>query len=121
MTNRLTEGDQDSVVLEPVAPRQHLAERNLSSVGRFGFHQAPSIGNAMHMSIDADSWLRERLGHDQVGGLAADTLEGHQQIDLIGHQSVKLVDQVAADSTNHPRLGAIETDRIDEALESPGR
>src|ERR1700687_1947834 len=78
MTNRLPEGDQDSVVLEPVAPRQHLAERNLGSIRRFGFHQAPSIGNAMDMSIDADSRLRESLGHDQVGGFAADTLEGHQ-------------------------------------------
>src|ERR1700687_3267218 len=117
MANRLSEGDQDSVVLEPVAPRQHFAERNLGSVRRFGFHQAPSIGNAMHVSIDADSRLRESLGHDQVGGLAAYTLEGQQQVVLIGHQSVKLVDQVAADSTNHPRLGAIESDRIDKALE----
>src|ERR1700675_2820087 len=103
MANRLPEGDQDSVVLEPVAPGQNFAERKLGAVGRFGFHQAPSIGNAMHMSIDADSRLRESLGHDEIGGFAADAFKGHEQIDLIGHESMKLVDQVAADATNQPR------------------
>jgi len=121
MANRLPEGDQDSVVLEPVTRWQHFAQRNLGFVGSFGFHQAPSIGNAMDVSIDADSRLRVGLGHDQVGGFAADTLERHEQIDLVGHESVKLLDQVAADSTNHTRLGAIETDWIDQTLESPGR
>ena len=73
MANRLAECDQDSVVLEPVAARQNFAKRDFGAVGGFGFDQTPSIGNAMHMSIDADSRFGERLGHDQVGGFAADT------------------------------------------------
>src|SRR5713226_7308690 len=116
VANRLAERDENSVVLDPVTRWQHFAQRNLGFVGSFGFHQAPSIGNAMDVSIDADSRLRVGLGHDQVGGFAADTLEGHELFDLIGHASVKLVDQVAGYSANHARLGAIEADWIDEAL-----
>jgi hypothetical protein len=43
MANRLAERDENSVVLDPVTRRQHFAQRNLGLVGRFGFHQPPSI------------------------------------------------------------------------------
>ena len=96
MTNRLAECDQDSVVLEPMPRGQHSAQRNLRLVGRLGAHQAPSIRNTMHMSIDADTRLRVRLGHDQVRGLAPDAFERQQRVDLVRHASVEFVDQVAA-------------------------
>ena len=118
MTNRLAECDQDSVVFNPMPRGQHGAQRDLRLVGSFRAHQAPSIRDAMHMSIDADTRLRVRLGHDQVRGLAPDAFERQEGVDLVRHASIEFLDQVAANSADDPGLGAIKADRKDEPLES---
>ena len=71
----------------------------------------------MHVGIDADAGLAKRLCHHQVCGFAPDAIEGKQVIYIVGHAPAELVDEVSANSANHAGLGAIEADRIDEALQ----
>jgi hypothetical protein len=70
----------------------------------------------MDMRIDANAGLAKRLRHNEVRGLAPDAIECQQVIDIVRHFAAELVDEVAADSANHARLGVIEPDRIDELL-----
>src|SRR5205823_5056694 len=71
----LPEGDEQAVVPDPVAAWQNGSQRGFCLLGRRGLHQAPSIRDPMHMRIDADAGLAERLGHDQVRGLAPDATQ----------------------------------------------
>ena len=67
----------------------------------------------MDVSVDADAGLAVGLGHDQVGGFTSHALERQQLLDGVGDAPAKFGQQVAANLPNHPRLGPIESNRID--------
>src|SRR5579871_1530545 len=117
MTDSLPEGDYQAVVFDPVASRQNLAQGGLGLVGGPGRDQSPSIGNPMHVRVNADPRLTKRFRHDEVRGLAPDTFEREEIVDFVWHATVEAFHQVAANFANATRLGAIKADRVDQLLD----
>ena len=73
----------------------------------------------MHVRVHADARLVEAHGDDEVGRLAANALEREQRIDVVRDAAAEALEQIAAEAEQHPRLRAIETDGIDQALDLP--
>src|ERR1700722_19809734 len=117
MTDRLPEGDYQAVVFYPVTPRQDLAQSGLGLVGSPGHDQPPSIGNPMHVRVNANPRLAKRFRYHEVRGLAPDALECDEIVDLIRHATIEAFQEVAANFANATRLGAIKADRVDQLLD----
>src|SRR5262245_12408756 len=82
--DRLAEGDEKIVVFQPVLRRQSASQRHFRLVRILGAHVTPSVRDAMNMRIDADARLLEALCQHEVCGLAADTFQLQQLVDVVG-------------------------------------
>src|ERR1022692_4046324 len=92
LANGLPESNQRRIVVYPMATRQNFAQRHFGFIRGLARDQAPSIRDSMHVGIDADSGFAERFGHHQVRGLAPDSIERKQLIDIIGNASAEFCD-----------------------------
>ncbi len=115
----LAEAHQQAVPVEPVATRQRAAQCHLGLCGCAGLDQPPQVADPMDVGVDADRGLGEPFDQHQVRGLAADPGQLDQLVDRIGDAPVVALDQDAARRLEVARLGAVEADREDEALEAP--
>ena len=70
----LAEAHEQIVVFDPVWLGKLRAERSFGLLRRLGLDVAPAIGNSMDVSVDADPRLVVAKGHDEIGGLAADSV-----------------------------------------------
>jgi hypothetical protein len=71
----LTEANQEIVVLDPVLLRKLLSQGKLGFFGGRGFNISPTVGNSMHVGIDAYAGFVIAQGYHEIGGLAPDALE----------------------------------------------
>src|SRR6266508_1203463 len=113
----LAEGDEQVVVADPVTSRQPRAQRHLGLLGRHGSHIAPAVRDPVDVDVHADAGLVIGLGHDQIGGLAPDALERQQVVDRVGHPAAEALEEIAGDLPDDTRLGAVETNGEDGALD----
>lgn len=79
--------------------------------------QAPAVRDPMDVGVYANPWFAERLGNDEVGGLAPDTLQRQQILNALRDPATEPFDQFVTDLVDHTCLGAIKADRINQALD----
>src|SRR6266545_7856140 len=95
MAKGLAHGDQQIIDLNPVTLRELGAQRHFSVLRSFGAHVTPAVRDTVDMGIDTDPEFLESLGDHQICGLAADSLQSKQLVDLVRHTTSVLLDQYA--------------------------
>ena len=68
----------------------------------------------MHVGVHADAGLAEAHRDDEVGGLAAHTVEREQLVDRVGDAAAEALEQIAADAEDDARFRAVP-----KVLETP--
>src|SRR5512144_79976 len=75
VADRLSEGDEQVVELDPVPPRQAASERGLRLLGIARADEAQAVRDPVHVRVDADPGQAEPEGDDQVRRLPPDAVE----------------------------------------------
>ncbi len=109
LTDCLAKRDQKRIVFDPVTPRQFFTQRLFAFFGAVGFNQTPAVGDPVNVGVNTDAGFAKRLGHNEVGGLAANSVERQQVIEPIRHLAAEAYQQIAADLQNNPRFSPIKT------------
>ena len=79
----LTEADQNSVEIQPVATRQALPQCHLGLERARGVDIAPQVGDPMHVGVDTDRRLTKPFDEHQIRGLATHPRELDQPVDVV--------------------------------------
>src|SRR5206468_4043037 len=116
----LPEGHEQVVVAYPVPSRQAGAQRGLSFSGVPGLDVSQAVRDAVDVDVHTDARLVEALGDHEVRRLSPHALQREEGVDLVRHAAVEARQEIAADSEDDPRLGPVEADGKDGALDPPG-
>src|SRR5581483_12513138 len=84
VTDCLPHRDEEVVDLDPVLWREFAAQRHFGLFGSFSFDIVPSVGNAMHMRVYADSRLLITKSDDEIRRFTTHTFERQQFVNFVG-------------------------------------
>ena len=110
----LAEAHEQIVVFDPVWLGKFRAKRDFGLLRHFRPDIPPAVGNPMEVSVDADPGFTIAKGHNEIGGLAAHSVELDKLIDFVGNFAVVLFDQRTTNVANRLSFGPLETYRIDQ-------
>src|SRR6266516_4680140 len=79
--------------------------------------QPETLREPAHVRVDDDSLRVPELRGDDVGGLAGDTRQAQELLELARHAAVELLDQHPHRAVQRPRLLSEEAGRADVVLE----
>jgi CRP/FNR family cyclic AMP-dependent transcriptional regulator len=101
---------------DPVLGREkgHEVPLDLHRIGLLG--PLESLGQPQDMGIDGDAGHSEGLAEDHVGGLAADTGQAHEVVEVLGYLPAEAVAQHLTDAKQRGGLVPEEAGRGDDAL-----
>ena len=80
--------------------------------------QSDAIGQTLHMRVDHNSLLTERMRKDDVGSLASDARESREKIHLGSHRASPLLTEFEGCGNNRLRLVVEEAGRLDDLFDS---
>jgi hypothetical protein len=110
----LSKGNKQVIYLDPVSGWE-LSSQNLFGLIR-GLRRniAKPVADAMDMGIYANSGFAEAEGYHKVCGFAPDPLEIKKFINVIRHNTMKIIDQLPGYQRNLLGFGVIEAGWIDQ-------
>jgi hypothetical protein len=115
--NMFAKGHEQGVDFHPVSRRQFLLQRRHRFLRRARLDQAPAIGNAVDVDIDADQRQAARDADGEVGTLGADTMKGLQHGRIARKRPAELLHRLAGDGANGLGLGLMERAGGDQAVD----
>ena len=116
-TDVLAEWNQQTIDLDPVAPRQLLFELPPDLLGASRLHVPPTNGHASDVDVDADSLMTCRDSECEVGALRSHAIELHEDFGIGRQVASELIDRRHRDGADLSRFGLVECARRDELID----
>src|SRR5262245_30140838 len=113
----LAERDEQAVDLDPVTTRELAFERDGSLLGRSRPDVSPTVGDAMHVYVDADAGLTAGDSQHEVGAFLPDAFKREQRLGLARQRAFIFTNDASRDPEDLSRFAFVKCAGADQLID----